>query len=646
MNPAQVNTWSRVFDFGTGTTVNMFLTVSAGTAPRFAITTGGGGAAEQVISATSPLAAGQWTHLAVTLNGNVGRLYVNGVEVGTNPNMTLRPSSLGPTSQNWIGRSQYGDPNLNGTVDDFQIYDRALSADEILALGGAGAQRGAGNVASYRFDEASGPTAVDSSGNGRDGTMGVQTSTAEGKVFKQRDVARDVLVPWKDQQNFSPFTEGVVPNTDKYKIALRFYADRSEFPIMPSYTANQRDKAEAAAAGKPGSNNFSNINSTLQAQLYAKALRSYPTDYVTPDMYRKLLEWVTWTEYVNGDNRYPDNNEFFFNWNPTTQTLGRSGIHHNILGAYNFMIIDDIAGVRPRLDDVVELWPIDVGYDHFTVNNLSYHGSDLTVVWDKPGDGTRHYGDTPEGYSVYLDGRRVFTVDDLAHVTWDARTGAVDVLDGSDTAVLFAAGGRARRRHRRWLRRQRAAGRHVPEGGRRPQRADRRGGQPRRGPVRHGVVHDDRAGAAGDGAGQRRRRRDDQRPAGPIRRLRGPQPDLGHARLAEREDWLEVDLGSPKRVNVAKLYFYSNKNFGVGGNTYREPASYVVQYHDGSGWVDVPQQTRRPASAAPNYNRVDFPPVDGAARPRAACGRRAGSGSASRSSSCSTRSRWSTTTRR
>ena len=95
-------------------------------------------------------------------------------------------------------------------------------------------------------------------------------------MFKQRNVARDALVPWKDQQNFSPFTEGLVPNTDKYKLALRYYADRDEFPIMPFYTANQRDKAEAVAAGKGGSNNFSNINSTLQAQLYAKALREYP----------------------------------------------------------------------------------------------------------------------------------------------------------------------------------------------------------------------------------------------------------------------------------------------------------------------------------------------------------------------------------
>ena len=34
VNPSQVGAWSRVFDFGTGTTANMFLTVSAGAARR------------------------------------------------------------------------------------------------------------------------------------------------------------------------------------------------------------------------------------------------------------------------------------------------------------------------------------------------------------------------------------------------------------------------------------------------------------------------------------------------------------------------------------------------------------------------------------------------------------------------------------
>ncbi len=89
-------------------------------------------------------------------------------------------------------------------------------------------------------------------------------------------------MPWKDQQNWSPFTEGLVPNTADYREALRFYADRAQMPIMPSYTANQADKAAAVAAGRGGSNNFSNINSTLHAQLFASALRTIPRPMSRP----------------------------------------------------------------------------------------------------------------------------------------------------------------------------------------------------------------------------------------------------------------------------------------------------------------------------------------------------------------------------
>jgi hypothetical protein len=157
-----------------------------------------------------------------------------------------------------------------------------------------------------------------------------------------------------------------VPDTANYTQALRYYADKAEFPIMPTYTANQRDQASATAFGAAGSNNFSNINATLQARLYSRAIRDYPSHYITPDMYRQLIEWLSWNEYINGDNRFPDNNEFFFNWNPANRTLGRSGIHHDVLGSYNWMIFEDIAGLQPRLDSTVELWPIDMGHDHFT----------------------------------------------------------------------------------------------------------------------------------------------------------------------------------------------------------------------------------------------------------------------------------------
>lgn len=130
-----VTTWSRVFDFGSSTSVNMFLTArsGAGTA-RFVITTSGNGS-EQRINAPAPLPSGTWTHVAVTLSGSVGILYVNRAEVARTTGITLTPASLGATANNWIGRSQYpADPYLDGIVDDMRIYSRGLSESEIAAL--------------------------------------------------------------------------------------------------------------------------------------------------------------------------------------------------------------------------------------------------------------------------------------------------------------------------------------------------------------------------------------------------------------------------------------------------------------------------------------------------------------------------------
>jgi len=79
--------------------------------------------------------ADAWIHVAVTKAGNIGNLYVNGELVGSNSNMTLSPADLGMTTQNWIGRSQFSrDPNFVGSVDEFRIYNRALSQQELKEL--------------------------------------------------------------------------------------------------------------------------------------------------------------------------------------------------------------------------------------------------------------------------------------------------------------------------------------------------------------------------------------------------------------------------------------------------------------------------------------------------------------------------------
>lgn len=126
--------WARIFDFGSGTTQYMYLTPQAsGAGIRFAINQANGWGDQALTSA--PLPSGQWVHVAVTLSGSTGTLYVNGSAVATNTAMTHAPFRLRSTTQNWIGRSQYSaDPYFNGKIDDFRIYNGALSAAEVAAL--------------------------------------------------------------------------------------------------------------------------------------------------------------------------------------------------------------------------------------------------------------------------------------------------------------------------------------------------------------------------------------------------------------------------------------------------------------------------------------------------------------------------------
>jgi hypothetical protein len=50
---------------------------------------------------------------------------------------TVLPKDLGVTTNNWLGRSIYtADPYFNGAIDDFRIYDRALSEAEVRYLAG------------------------------------------------------------------------------------------------------------------------------------------------------------------------------------------------------------------------------------------------------------------------------------------------------------------------------------------------------------------------------------------------------------------------------------------------------------------------------------------------------------------------------
>jgi hypothetical protein len=388
----------------------------------------------------------------------------------------------------------------------------------------------------------------------------------ERKLIEHRHVATDSHVPWKEINNYYPFSVGLVPNTAEYREALRLWRDDKQYPIFPFFTANQADKAQAAEQGDPGSNNFSIINSTVSFRFYSSALRNYPSQYVKAEDYKKLLYWNAWSQFIDGDNRWPDANEFWADWNPETQHIDyRSWIHHTILGTTNWTVIEDAMGLRPRNDDRIELSPIDIGWDHFSVTDVNYRGSDLTIVWDKRG-GRDHYRDAPEGYSLYLDGKRAFTVDRLADVVYDPHRGSVDtsarVLDRRRTDLDDAEDVRLDGRAVDLFQK---AGRDLTSDA-------------------ENLVR----GATASGGDV----------AGAIDGFTINDPHW-------EGDWITVDLGASRTVDDVKLYFHNDRSRG--GTT--EPALYRVQYQRGGEWVDVSGQERTPTYPRSNYNRVHFDAV-------------------------------------
>jgi len=129
--------WQRIFDFGNDTDVYMFLTprMAADGVMRFAITlTSTGG--EELVDAPDTLASG-WHHVALIIDAddNTLTLYLDGSVVGETPGVILRPSDLGVTTNNWLGRSQWPpDAYFMGSLDDFRIYNKVLTEEELRPL--------------------------------------------------------------------------------------------------------------------------------------------------------------------------------------------------------------------------------------------------------------------------------------------------------------------------------------------------------------------------------------------------------------------------------------------------------------------------------------------------------------------------------
>jgi hypothetical protein len=122
--------WARIFDFGNGpgkdnillAILNNCLTCNvynSPTTPNFTIS-------------NKNVNDNIWHHIVWSINNDgLSVFYLDGIQVSQNnvgpPNNVMR-------NNNYLGKSNWNDPFLNGSLSDFRIYRRVLTNNEILAL--------------------------------------------------------------------------------------------------------------------------------------------------------------------------------------------------------------------------------------------------------------------------------------------------------------------------------------------------------------------------------------------------------------------------------------------------------------------------------------------------------------------------------
>ncbi|MFI5841783.1 MGH1-like glycoside hydrolase domain-containing protein [Catenuloplanes sp. NPDC051500] len=277
----------------------------------------------------------------------------------------------------------------------------------------------------------------------------------------------------------------------------------------------------------------------------ANQLLDYPgQSYVTTQDYQELLRAYALTQRRNdrpyvAEAHHPDENRWLYDGRGHSEDYNHS--------TFTDLVLSGLLGIRPQPGDTVRISPLN-DYDHFAVENLAYHGHNLSVLWDADGSA---YG-RGQGFRVWVDGRQVLH-----------RSAPGDVT----VRVAFDAG-----------------------------------------PVQEQI--DDAANPAGTGypAARASYTWSGDSPADAIDgqdfHLDVPSTRWTSYGSPHGADHLEVDLGAATVVSDVRAVFYDD------GGGVRTPPSFTLHHQGADGiWREVPGQTRTPAQpAGRTVNRVLIDP--------------------------------------
>lgn len=141
VKPTSLAGQPRLYDFGSASSNSVF-----GRGSKLTAGVKYNGEATKMLDSPTALTLGKETYLAFTFDAKsvITRIYMNGVETANGNVITREPyllAAMGADKRNYIGRAQWWDTsearnNIDycGTIDDFYLFNIALTQEEILRL--------------------------------------------------------------------------------------------------------------------------------------------------------------------------------------------------------------------------------------------------------------------------------------------------------------------------------------------------------------------------------------------------------------------------------------------------------------------------------------------------------------------------------
>ncbi len=205
-----------------------------------------------------------------------------------------------------------------------------------------------------------------------------------------------------------------LPACGKFDVAWKQVVDEGGFSAPYGLTTAERRHPEFRTHGVGKCEWDGAIWPFASAQTLtgmANFMNNYPQSVLSDSVYFRQMELYVESQYHRGRpyiGEYLD--EVTGYWLKGDQERSRYYNH----STFNDLIITGLVGLRPRIDDMVEVNPLtpEGKWDWFCLDNILYHGHNLTIIWDK--DGSRYH--QGKGLSVLVDGKKAGHLDTLGRL--------------------------------------------------------------------------------------------------------------------------------------------------------------------------------------------------------------------------------------